>query len=187
MHCVMTPGYAPPIASDLQNERTMSQAHEKKLSEAMHAASARRTVSGVLECPVPGAAVLVVEADPELQWRLARMLTVQGNRVVGTSSGDGALALIRQWPVDLVLVDADLPGTSGMSALDLAHVLHEEHPQIHVVLMTAADAHDELHIAARLAGVVTCLTKPFRAESIAEVLRLITPVDLLDAGLVPAE
>lgn len=165
----------------------MSQADSKKLSEAMQAASARRGVSGVLPCAVPSAAVLVVEADPELQWRLARMLTVQGNRVVGTSSGDGALALIAQWPVDLVLVDADLPGTSGMSALDLAHVLHEKHAQIQVVLMTAADARDEVHIAARLAGVVACLTKPFRAETIAEVLRLITPDDLLDSGLVPAE
>ena len=48
--------------------------------------------------------VLVVESDPDLQWNLARMLTVQGNRVVGTSSGDGAVALITEWPVDLILV-----------------------------------------------------------------------------------
>jgi len=159
----------------------------KKLSEAMRAASARRVASGALPGALPAAAVLVVEADPELQWRLARMLTVHGNRVVGTSSGDGALALIRQWPVDLVLIDADLPATSGMSALDLARVLREEHAQIQVVLMTSEDAHDELHIAARLAGVVACLTKPFRAETIAEVLRLVTPDDLLVGELSPAE
>jgi CheY-like chemotaxis protein len=53
--------------------------------------------------------------------------------------------------------------------------------------MTAADARDEVHIAARLAGVVACLTKPFRAETIAEVLRLISPVDVLAGGLAPAE
>lgn len=159
----------------------------KKLSEAMRAASARRSASEAAANGQPAAAVLLVEADPELQWRLARMLTVHGNRVVGTSSGDGALALIRQWPVDLVLVDADLPATSGMSALDLASVLREEHAQIQVVLMTAADTHDEVRIAARLAGVVACLTKPFRAETIAEVLRLVTPEHLLGGGFAPAE
>jgi CheY-like chemotaxis protein len=159
----------------------------KKLSHAMRAASARKSVAAERQGAMPAAAVLVVEADPELQWRLARMLTVHGNRVVGTSSGDGALALIREWPVDLVLVDADLPATSGMSALDLARTLREEHSQIQVVLMTSATADDELQIAARLAGVVACLAKPFRADTIAEVLSLLSPGDLLDAGLVPAE
>src|SRR5687768_17049798 len=71
--------------------------------------------------------VLVIEDDPDLQWRLARMLTVQGNRVVGTSSGDGALALISQWPVDLVLVDEDLPGMSG---LEVARRIRTSHPHI---------------------------------------------------------
>jgi CheY-like chemotaxis protein len=178
-------------AAPMQIEKTkptMSQETDgKKLSEAVRAASARRGVADAVAGALPAPAVLVVESDPELQWRLARMLTVHGNRVVGTSSGDGALALIRQWAVDLVLVDADLPAAAGMSALELARVLNDERPQIQVVLMTAADARDEVHIAARLAGVVACLTKPFRAETIAEVLRLISPVDVLAGGLAPAE
>lgn len=161
--------------------------NDKILSNAVRAASAHRRTAVVVPGSLPAAAVLVVEADPELQWRLARMLTIHGNRVVGTSSAEGALALLRQWPVDLVLVDAELPVTSSMSALELARVLREEHPQIQVVLMTAADARDELHIAARLAGVVTCLTKPFRAETIAEVLRLVAQGNPLAAGLAPAE
>ncbi len=32
--------------------------------------------------------VLLVEDDPDMQWRLARMLTVHGARVVGASSGE---------------------------------------------------------------------------------------------------
>ena len=39
--------------------------------------------------------VLVVEDDPDTQWRLARMLTVHGARVVGTSSGEAAIAISR--------------------------------------------------------------------------------------------
>jgi len=115
--------------------------------------------------------ILVIEDDPDLQWHLARMLTVQGHRVVGTSSGDGALALVSQWRVDLILVDEELPGMNG---LEVATRLREEHPQIPVVLMTC-EATEELHIAARVAGVVETLVKPFRSEAITELVHRLFP------------
>jgi DNA-binding response OmpR family regulator len=111
--------------------------------------------------------VLVVEDDPDLQWRLARTLTVRGNRVVGTSSGEAALELIRQWPVDLVLVDESLPGMSGM---ELARTIRDSHPDTPVVLM-ASEGSQESKIAAKLAGVVAVVTKPFRIEALVEMLR----------------
>jgi len=109
--------------------------------------------------------VLVVESDPDMQWRLARMLTVNGHRVVGTSSGDGALALLEQWPVDLVLVAEQLPGMDGLS---LAKILRERCPKVPVILMTEDDP--EAQLAARLAGAVACLTKPFRTETLRELI-----------------
>jgi CheY-like chemotaxis protein len=131
-------------------------------------------LEGAVKAVGPGprsGAVLVVESDPDLQWRLARLLTVSGNRVVGTSTADGALALMSAWEVDLVLVDETL---HGMSGIDLARKLHDTYPHIQVVLMTADDdAQEDMHVAARLAGVVACLAKPFRPEAIAELLRLL--------------
>ena len=47
--------------------------------------------------------VLLVESDPDLQWSLARMLTVDGNRVFGTSSVDGALTVTEPWDADWAL------------------------------------------------------------------------------------
>lgn len=111
--------------------------------------------------------VLVVEEDPDLQWKLARMLTVRGNRVVGTSSGEAALELMRQWPVDLVLVGDELPGMSGV---ELARVIRDEHSSTPVVLMSSADA-DLPEITGKLAGVVATITKPFRPEALIELLR----------------
>ena len=99
--------------------------------------------------------VLVVEADPDLQWRLARMLTVEGNRVVGTSSGDGALALVAEWPVDLVLVSDELPGMEGIEVL---RHLHERCPGL-VSLLLAEDDTADLRAAARLAGATVCIRK----------------------------
>ena len=112
-------------------------------------------------------AVLVVEDDPDLQWRLARMLTINGNRVVGTSSADGALALLEEWPVDLILIDEGLPGMTG---LELAKEVRVRRPEVSVVLMTGEES-EATRRAARLAGAITCLAKPFRTEALVEVLR----------------
>ena len=126
---------------------------------------ARRAVATVPPTRTRG--VLVVEDDPDLQWQLARMLTVRGNRVVGTSSGEAALELLRQWPVDLVLVDDGLPGMSGM---ELARIIGESHPETAVVLMSSDDS-PKARIAAKLAGAVAVVTKPFQVDALVELLR----------------
>ncbi len=136
----------------------MDRRDRQKLDQAVRAV---REVAPRRQC-----GVLVVEDDPDLQWRLARMLTVQGSRVVGTSSGDGALALISQWPVDLVLIDEDLPGMSG---IEVAKRIREQHREVPVVLMTGDDS-EATRAAARIAGVVACLVKPFRVESLLDLL-----------------
>ncbi|MCB9595246.1 MAG: response regulator [Sandaracinaceae bacterium] len=136
------------------------------VSERRKLARARRAVATIPPVRVRG--VLVVEDDPDLQWRLARMLTVRGNRVVGTSSAEGALELIRQWPVDLVLVDDTLPGMTGV---ELARILGEEYPETAVVLMSSDEQGGQSAMAARLAGAVATITKPFRPEALLELLR----------------
>lgn len=114
-----------------------------------------------------GHGILVVEADPDQQWRLARRLTVDGNRVVGTSSADGALALVGRWPVDLVLVAEDLPGMEG---LELIRRLHEVCEGVVAVLMTYEDGPD-VRVAASLAGATACLRKPVDGKALGDVLR----------------
>lgn len=111
--------------------------------------------------------ILVIEDDPDLQWKLARMATVQGHRVVGVSSGEGALALIAQWPVDLVLVDDELPGISG---IEVTKRIRDLRPVIPIVLMTTSNS-SEFRLAARHAGAMACLIKPFRSEIMTEVIQ----------------
>jgi DNA-binding NtrC family response regulator len=113
--------------------------------------------------------VLLVEDDPDTQWRLARLLTVHGARVVGTSSGEAALAVIEQWPADLVLVDQTLPGMDG---LEVARTIRARHPGMKVVLMSSEESAD-LRLAAKVAGAIETLIKPFRVEAIAELLHRI--------------
>lgn len=106
--------------------------------------------------------VLVVEADPDVQVQVARSLRAQGHRVVGTSSGDGALALITEWAVDLVLVSQDLPGRTGV---EVTRILRERRPSVPVVLMVSA-AESPLREAARMAGAAGCVMKPLALETL---------------------
>ncbi len=110
--------------------------------------------------------VLVVEADPEVQVQMARALRKQGLRVVGTSSGDGALALVSEWEVDLVLVSEDLPGRAGV---EVTRLIHRARPRAQVVVLASA-AESDVSEAARAAGAVGCVPKPFEFESVARWL-----------------
>ena len=120
--------------------------------------------------------VLLVESDPDLQWSLARMLTVNGNRVVGTSSGDGALAVIEQWHPDLALVASTLPGTTGV---EIARQLREKNPDLLVILMDEGSA--ERSVRERSTDVSAYLGKPFRFEALRKL------IDSLQLTPAPAE
>lgn len=89
------------------------------------------------------------------------MLTVDGNRVVGTSSGDGALTVIDRWNVDLALVASSLPGASGV---EVARRLRERNPDLLVILMS--DESPEPVARERSTDVSAYLAKPFRFESL---------------------
>jgi len=89
------------------------------------------------------------------------MLTVNGNRVVGTSSGEAALTVIEGWDAELALVASSLPGTSGV---EVARQLRERNPDLLVILM----GEDALEPVAkeRTTYVTAYLAKPFRFEAL---------------------
>ncbi len=135
--------------------------------------SAARTIA---ESDPTHRSVLLVESDPDLQWSLARMLTVNGNRVVGTSSGDGALAVIEQWGPDLALVASSLPGASGV---EVARLLREKNPDLLVILMDEPSV--ERSVVERSKDVSAYLAKPFRFEALRKL------IDSLQLTPAPAE
>lgn len=106
--------------------------------------------------------VVVVDRDPETQTRVARTLTGHGARVVATGSPDAALALMSEWPADLVLV-------AEPDGLDLARRIRTDHPKAQVVLVTANES-EELRASASIAGVLGLLSKPFRLEALFRLL-----------------
>ncbi len=128
------------------------------------------------ESPPRHRSVLVVESDPDLQWNLARMLTVHGNRVVGTSSGDGALAVNELWSADLALVSSTLPHMTG---LEVAKRLRTQNPDLLVILMD--DATPSVGADEPSTAIAARLPKPFRFEMLRAIL------DSLQLAPAPAE
>jgi DNA-binding response OmpR family regulator len=123
--------------------------------------------------------VLVVEADPDLQAQMARVLRKAGHRVVATGSGSGALALMAEWDVSLILVSETLPGRSG---IDLVREIHRLRPAARVVMVTS-DLEPRFAASARAAGALDCVLKPLSPESVAPFLA--DPFDLGAADLAP--
>lgn len=122
-------------------------------------------------------AVLLVESDPDKQWRLARTLTVHGYRVVGTVSGEGALALMGEWPVDLVLISSRIRDEDG---LEVAARLSRAHPSAALALM-ADEVTPALEDAARAVGAVGVLPRPPAVKDLQQLLveaRARTPITI---------
>ena len=111
--------------------------------------------------------VLVVEDDPRLLDILRSHLDRMGYEVRAASGAARALDLLAESPSDVVLSDVRMPGMDGRTLLQIAR---ERFPDTKVVLMTAFGSVDDA-VEAMRAGAYTYVTKPFKVDEIAGVLR----------------
>ncbi len=103
--------------------------------------------------------VLIVDDEPEMRRTLARLLSSQSMNVLTATSGEEALEVLQREPIDVALVDLQMPGVTG---LDLLREIKKQDIDVHVVIMTA---HGDVDIAVQAmhAGAYHFLTKPFRS------------------------
>lgn len=103
----------------------------------------------------------------------ARVLELEGYRVLQAEHGDEGLRLARESQVDLVLLDLRMPGRDGWSVLEEMKS-DPELSAIPVVVFTASAAESQRQRALRM-GAADYLVKPLSAasliESVARILR----------------
>ena len=58
--------------------------------------------------------LLIVDDEPALRKALRTSLTASGFDVAEARNGDEALSMLPQTPVDVVLLDINMPGWSGI-------------------------------------------------------------------------
>ena len=106
--------------------------------------------------------LMVVEDGKSQRRMLADFLRAEEHHVLEAEDGPGALALLRDNYVDVMLLDYKMPGMDGMAVLEKAR---EMTPEIDVIMMTAYGT-VQTAVGAMKAGAADYLTKPVDLEEV---------------------
>jgi two-component system KDP operon response regulator KdpE len=112
------------------------------------------------------ATVLIVDDEPQIRRVLRTTLTSRGYTVIEARSGDAALELIRSEHVDLILLDANMPGLSG---LDTCREIRQA-SDVPIIMLTVRNTERD-KVQALDAGADDYIVKPFGAEELMARIR----------------
>jgi DNA-binding response OmpR family regulator len=110
--------------------------------------------------------VLVVDDEPNLREMLEIGLTQHGFDVQVVADGQAALAAVREWAPDAVILDVMMPKIDGISLLPMLRRITEA-----PVLMLSAKVEIETRLAGLANGADDYLAKPFELRELALRLR----------------
>ncbi len=111
--------------------------------------------------------ILVVDDEHLIRWSLEQNLKKQGYEVVTAGSGEDALRLVREEQPDLVLLDIQLPGISGIDVLEKI----KDHDDDIIVIMVTANSGLENAVNAMRLGAYDYVSKPFNLDELSIVVR----------------
>ena len=117
--------------------------------------------------------ILVIDDDDQLRISFCKLLKEENYLVQGAASGEAGVDIVRQQPLDLVILDMRLPGMNGMETFTQ---IRKVDPKLPVIIVTAYGT-TETAIEATKMGAYDYVLKPFE---IPEMLNLITQA--IDAG-----
>jgi two-component system NtrC family response regulator len=109
-----------------------------------------------------GKRLLVVDDDAQIRMVLTDRLEASGYEVLQAENGLKAIEQIESRPVDMVLLDVQMPGMDGMEVLS---ILEKQAPQLPVIILTAHGS-IETAVEAMKRGAADYLPKPCRPDHI---------------------
>ena len=115
----------------------------------------------------PTISVLVVDDDPAFRQGLRASLKTGGYSVDTARNAEEALEYVRERPVDVVLLDINMPGIGGVEA---CRRIRAAAPQAGIVMVTVRDTEDDKVLALE-AGADDYVTKPFHFRELVARLR----------------
>jgi two-component system response regulator (stage 0 sporulation protein F) len=106
------------------------------------------------------ATILLVDDDEQLRTRLARFLERLGYHVLMAADGKGAMTVLAETSVDLVVTDINMPDMDG---IEIIMALQEAASSVPVIAMSGGGLFDKemLLDSAGAFGAVVTLEKPF--------------------------
>ncbi len=109
--------------------------------------------------------VLIVDDDESMRFFLNEALTKRGYQVHAVSEAESAVDAVKQKTFDLIMMDVQLPGMSGVEAIPL---IKEHDPEAVIIVMTAYGSKHALD--AMRAGAYDFFTKPFKIDEMSIVI-----------------
>jgi DNA-binding NtrC family response regulator len=126
--------------------------------------------------PDEAARVLLVDDDPGLRKMIGILLEKEGLHCVRAENSEEALLCLENHGFELVVVDKNLPGLSG---LQLARIIHLLSPDTPILIITGFGSEETAREAAAL-GVTGYIRKPIDIDlfrrTVSDTLRRHTPV-----------
>lgn len=115
--------------------------------------------------------ILIAEDDHDIAELISHYLTKAGWSVHLAPTGDGALAYIRNHPVDVVILDLMLPGMSGF---EVCKALRSERATAHLpVLMLTARTDEHDRVKGLELGADDYISKPFSPNELVARVRAV--------------
>jgi len=110
--------------------------------------------------------ILVIDDESEIREGLELLLTTEGYSVTVAEDGEQGLARLAERPFDLLLLDVNLPGRSG---LELLKDIRQRDPNVAVVMITAYGSIDMARTAFK-GGAQDYITKPWSNDELLAVI-----------------
>jgi DNA-binding response OmpR family regulator len=108
--------------------------------------------------------ILFVEDDKTLGRDVEELLKRNGYQVTWVESADRALAHVKEYPVDLFLLDINLPGLSGLKLLEIFRQIHTLEG-VPAVFLTS-EGGTKTKLSGFSAGADDYIVKPFAPEEL---------------------
>ncbi|MGO9135691.1 MAG: response regulator [Methylovirgula sp.] len=138
-------------------------------------------VPAVSEPPIPAdnaAHLLIVDDDARIRVLLQRYLAQQGYRITLAANAEEAMACLKNFSFDLIILDVMMPGQNGFDFAARIRAECGELAQVPILMLTARSETDD-RIQGFESGVDDFLGKPFEprelALRIASILRRAQP------------
>jgi two-component system KDP operon response regulator KdpE len=113
--------------------------------------------------------VLVVDDEAALRKVIRASLAASGFAVEEAGTGRDAISVMQHRPFDLVLLDVNMPGMSGVEA---CRQIRELAPRAGIVMVTVRDGEED-KVRALEAGADDYVTKPFQFRELVARLRAV--------------
>ena len=110
--------------------------------------------------------VLVVDDDADMRKLLRDFLQPGGYDVLEAANGHDAMVLVDSEPIDVVVLDKEMPGLNGLDVLSL---LQRRRPGLPVIFVTAFGG-PQIAVESRRRGATEYLEKPFRVRRIVDTI-----------------